>query len=138
MRYAVRDLPSAWRATWKPFQARRVTCCILGGLLYGIHSVRPIRTLSGNADSQVVPSGQTLPSRPNNILRGRLFDREPCGGERERAREHQTPIIFGRVEGWAGLEALVSHQPLCHRSHAKTASKDAVQLTGTHLPNQVL
>jgi len=60
------------------------------------------------------------------------------GGERKRP-EHQALINFGRVEGWAGLEALVSHRPLCHHhSHAKIPSKDAGQLTGTDLPNQVL
>jgi hypothetical protein len=49
----------AWKATWKPFWAPRVithlTYCILGGLLYGIHSGMPIRTLSRSGGSQVVP-----------------------------------------------------------------------------------
>jgi hypothetical protein len=84
------------------------------------------------------PSGQIVPSRPNTPLDRHLFDREPYGLREGEGESNQTLIIFGRVEGWAGLEALVSHRPLCHHSHAKIPSKDAVQLTGTHLPNQVL
>ena len=89
----------------------------LGGLLYGIHS-HPIPCLEARG-SHLVPSSQIVPSRPNTLqLDGHLFDREPHT-EGGKGREHQTLIFFGRVEGWAGLEALGSHRPLCHHSHAK-------------------
>ena len=75
-------------------------------------------------------SGQTQCrlDRRTRLWDGHLFDREREGkGESTR-----------RVEGWAGLETVVSHRPLCHDSHAKIPLKDTEQLTGTHLPNQVL
>ena len=138
-----RDLPGAWKATWKPFSAPRVithlTYCIQGGLCTAFIQTCPS-----------VPCLEARAAKSTPLLRQCRLDRtlpwmdiyltENRTGERGKGREHQTLISFGRVysRGWAGLEALVSHRPLCHHSHAKIPSKDAVQLTGTDLPNQVL
>jgi hypothetical protein len=131
---------SPWRLESHLETIPHLTYRILGGLQYGIHSDMPIRTLSRSAGST---SAWTVPSQPNTPLDGQLFDRELYGGRvsGKRAKPSNPDNFWPRVEareGWAGLEALVSHRPLCHHSHAKIPSKDAVHLTGSHLPNQVL
>ncbi|KAI0272259.1 hypothetical protein BGY98DRAFT_159984 [Russula aff. rugulosa BPL654] len=88
---------------------------ILGGLQYGIHSLSAHPYL-------VWKRGQPSPLDRTTPWMDIYLTENPYGG-RAKGREHQTLINFDRVEGWAGLEALVSHRPLCHHSHAKIPSK---------------
>jgi hypothetical protein len=136
-----RDLPGALESHLEtifgsPCHYAHLTYCILGGLLYGIHSDMPIRTLSGSAGGQVDLSGQTVPSRPNTPLGGHLFDREPYGGERERARAPDPDKFrprggLGRSRGTclppATMSSLACQNPIKRRC---TVNRDTLTKPG--------